>query len=320
MTSGIIQTKPGIVTNMAILFFLSLLNPAPSVFAKEEHKIGARHVVYRYTLRNRSGQHAPQVEFRCYAPIERTDRQQRIKLNVSHPYDLLSDELGNQIIRLTFHNVPPYATIRVIVHADVRFFGQPQENRGDDGNNSPALTSTALQEKGESDPHQCFLRPEPYCESDDPDILRLAQQLTSPNPAQTAERIFQWVAEQMTYSGYLSQPHGAKYALQHRQGDCTEYMYLFVALCRAAGIPARGLGGYVLGSGQNILRPETYHNWAECFFDDRWQLADPQRKIFRQADTLYLAMRIIGEDSNSPIHDFRRFRVTGGNITVTMHK
>jgi transglutaminase-like putative cysteine protease len=163
-----------------------------------------------------------------------------------------------------------------------------------------------------------YLQPEPYCESDDPDIIQLAEQLTAPTPDVTVKNIFQWVATHITYTGYLKQPRGARYALQYRKGDCTEFMYLFMALCRAAGIPARGVGGYVV-TRNTILKPSEYHNWAEFYLDGVWHLADPQRKVFMRNQSDYLVMRIIGESPDNPMGEYRRFRFAGDGLRVRMN-
>ena len=51
--------------------------------------------------------------------------------------------------------------------------------------------------------------------------------------------------QQPAYVGYIKNDRGALYALKTKEGDCTEFMHLFVALCRANKIPARCIGGYV---------------------------------------------------------------------------
>lgn len=57
--------------------------------------------------------------------------------------------------------------------------------------------------------------------------------------------------------------------LRDRRGDCSEHCVLFVALCRAAGIPARRCSGYV-----NIGEDWGAHDWAEVWLGE-WIGADP---------------------------------------------
>jgi transglutaminase-like putative cysteine protease len=142
--------------------------------------------------------------------------------------------------------------------------------------------------------------------------------LTVRDPLSTAHNIFQWVADNLTYSGYVKDPRGACYALQSRQGDCTEFMYLFIALCRAAGIPARGLGGYVTDKNA-ILKSGDYHNWAEFYVNGRWRLADPHRQVFMPQQAHYVVMRILGTSPENPMGQYDRFRSAGEGFSVIMN-
>ena len=287
------------------------------------------------------------MDFSTYAPVPMTDAQQRLSLDVSAPFELLTDEAGNQIVHCTFDRLPPYATKIIRIDAELVFAGTPtslnptNDNpeipqilsrdgdlrrsrvfstlRVEEGAEPPIWHSTQSVERetpgrfSQKESQSEFLHPEPFCESGDPAIIALAQRLRGDNDLRTAKNIFQWVAKNIRYSGYLAQPRGARDALEHRQGDCTEYMYLFMALCRAAGIPARGLGGYVVTRNM-ALDPAAYHNWAEFYADGRWRLADPQKNVFDREQTQYLVMRRIHEGPGS----FRRFQVTGEGIRVEM--
>ncbi len=204
-----------------------------------------------------------------YAPVEQTATQHRTHLKASHPYEVLSDDAGNHILHFLFEDLPPYATKIVTITVDL------------------LLSETPLSTPNPSQDGNSYLRAEQYCESDDPDIAQLAQQLHTSTPAATVKNIIDWVASHVNYIGYLKNPRGARYALKYKQGDCTEFMYLFMALCRAAGIPARGVGGYVT-SKSTILKPAEYHNWAEFYDDGIWKIADPHKECV-QAEPIGLS-------------------------------
>ena len=82
-------------------------------------------------------------------------------------------------------------------------------------------------------------------ESNSPEIENLAQELTGTltNPYYKARRIFEWLLENMDYEPQTTE-HSALWGYQARKGDCTEFSNLFVALARAAGIPAKSVSGY----------------------------------------------------------------------------
>src|SRR2546426_3966679 len=67
---------------------------------------------------------------------------------------------------------------------------------------------------------------------------------------------------------------GALRALEARLGDCNEHAVLYVALARAAGLPARTAAGLVPVHGRFY-----YHAWAEVYLGD-WVAVDPMLDEF----------------------------------------
>jgi hypothetical protein len=61
----------------------------------------------------------------------------------------------------------------------------------------------------------------------------------------------------------------ATQVLESRSGDCNEHTQLFVALARAAGIPARAAAGLAHVGGKFY-----YHAWPEVFVG-KWVAVDP---------------------------------------------
>jgi hypothetical protein len=84
-----------------------------------------------------------------------------------------------------------------------------------------------------------YLTPSPKIESRDPKIRELAKEIgvDKENAWEHVEAIYDWVREKVKYkNGPLK---GALAALKDGTGDCEELTSLFIAICRAAGIPAR---------------------------------------------------------------------------------
>ena len=82
------------------------------------------------------------------------------------------------------------------------------------------------------------LGPSPYVESRDPRIVRLAKETAAGLGGwKKVEAIYDTVRDKVEYrNGELK---GARKALADGWGDCEELTCLFVAMCRAEGIPAR---------------------------------------------------------------------------------
>jgi transglutaminase-like putative cysteine protease len=257
-----------------------------------------RQIQYSFTLQNLSNQKLKNAEFWAHAPVRQTANQKCELLEVSHPYQLLSDELGNQTLYFRLSEMPPFGTLIVSVKATLSLADTP--------NRMPDIQPKA------------HIKPEPFCESGAPEIACLAASFISGKPAVTAEKIFNWVAANIQYSGYHRNERGALYALKNRQGDCTEFMYLFSALCRAREIPARNIGGFVC-TGNTVVKPGEYHNWVELFDGKAWRIADPQRKVWMKNGSHYIAMRVIGETPGDSLAGFHRFRFNGEGLKVKMN-
>jgi transglutaminase-like putative cysteine protease len=250
-------------------------------------------------LQNKTNRLVKKSEFWTYAPVEQTATQKCTNIESTHPYKLIKDDLGNQILHFTFDNLPPYATKVIRIKTDLLLADSPNPLRD-------------LNVKG-------FLQAGKYIESDSPELIRLAEALKTKEPAGTAAKLFNWVSTQVKYSGYLRGDRGALYALRNKKGDCTEFMYLFAALCRANDIPARGVGGY-LCNGNSVLKPSEYHNWVEFYDRGLWRIADPQRKVLMEDTSDYMAMRIIDESPENPMGNYHRFRFSGDGLKVKMNR
>ncbi|MDF1589872.1 MAG: transglutaminase-like domain-containing protein [Desulfobacterales bacterium] len=257
-----------------------------------------RQVYYEFTLQNTGSQLLENAEFRTYAPVKQTANQRCDAITASHPFDLSIDGLGNQILYFKLKALPPYATRIIRITADLRLSEGAKPNSPD----APAL----------------WLKAEKYIEADHPAIQSTARQLKSSDVLQTANNIFQWVAGHIQYAGYIKNDRGALYAHTYRKGDCTEYMYLFAALCRANAIPSRGVGGYICPE-NTILKVAGFHNWAEFYQDGAWHIADPQNRFFFKNTAGYIAMHIMGNQGDGAENRFNRFSYKGDGLKVSMN-
>jgi hypothetical protein len=131
-------------------------------------------------------------------------------------------------------------------------------------------------------------RSEPLIQSRDPKILALAHQLSfgERDPRVVAERINRWVHDSIAPRITFGIPSAIQ-VLQSRQGDCNEHTQLFVALARAAGVPARIAAGLAYVDGKFY-----YHAWPEVLLGD-WVPVDPTFGQF-PADAAHLRFVIGG--------------------------
>jgi hypothetical protein len=91
--------------------------------------------------------------------------------------------------------------------------------------------------------------------------------------------------------------------LESGKGDCTEHALLFIALARAAGIPAREVHGLMYrGDREGRFSP---HMWCEVALDGFWHPVDPTWNQF-EIDATHISY---GEHGTLPYLGRLRFRV-----------
>ena len=247
-----------------------------------------RRIRFTITLRNPLSRMLQNQRFWCYLPASEDSVQRLLRTEVSMPYRVLTDASGHNLLELDFPEFAPLAQVIVGLSVDVKVRSEPEphELRGN------------------------WLGAERFIESDDPQLVALARQLKADSPLASAQAIYEWVAANIAYAGYLEEDYGAVYGLTRRRGDCTEFAYLTVALARAAGIPARMVGGYVLTQ-HATPRQQDYHNWAQVYVDGAWRLMDAQKKNWLTPAEQSVAVRFYRARSINAIGLAHRFRVDG---------
>ncbi|MGE0812367.1 MAG: transglutaminase family protein [Vicinamibacterales bacterium] len=146
-----------------------------------------------------------------------------------------------------------------------------------------------------------FLQPETLIESDDPDIQAEARRIVADarDPRARAERLVRAVNAMLDKKPTVSLP-SAREVLRTKVGDCNEHTALYVALARAAGLPARIDVGLALVRGAFY-----YHAWPEVYIDEGsgrgyWLPVDPTFNQF-PADTTHVRLLRGGLDQQTKI-------------------
>jgi hypothetical protein len=155
---------------------------------------------------------------------------------------------------------------------------------------------------GPADPGAAaYLAPEPFVESDDPAIVREADAalVGVAGPRARAERLARHVNALLEKKPTVSLP-SAREVLRTKVGDCNEHTVLYVALARAAGIPARIAVGLTFVHGAFY-----YHAWPEVYLEDGpgrgyWLPVDPTLNQF-PADATHVRLARGGLDKQAAI-------------------
>lgn len=207
------------------------------------------------------------------------------------PQNVYIDSDGNWLAK---YSLLPSQTIKVVAKGEAKVYLNPKGEK-----NSEDVSS--------------YLSAERYWESSDTKIKDIASQLKTPRA------IYDYVVDNLTYDYSRvsdQKPRlGALNILQNTTSAvCLEFTDLFVALSRAAGIPAREVDGFA-NTKNTQERPlslvkDVLHAWPEYYDKDlrSWIMVDPTWgnttngiDYFNTLDFDHFAFVIKGKDSTYPI-------------------
>ena len=94
------------------------------------------------------------------------------------------------------------------------------------------------------------------------------------SPYWIMRKIYKYVRDNMRYElagGWNVAPA----VLERGNGSCSEYSFVFIAMCRAAGLPTRYVGSVAL-RGDDASTDDVFHRWCECYLPGYgWVPVDP---------------------------------------------
>jgi hypothetical protein len=146
-----------------------------------------------------------------------------------------------------------------------------------------------------------YLLPEPFIESDAPEIRAAAELMVQgiTGTRARAERLTREINSYVEKRPTVSLPSALE-VLRTRVGDCNEHTVLFIAMARSLGIPARTNVGVAFVHGAFY-----YHAWPEVWIDEGkgrglWLPVDPTFNQF-PADATHLRLARGGLDKQTAI-------------------
>lgn len=201
-------------------------------------------------------------------------------------YDLVRDEYGNLYAEFDFSHIQPGERIEVRLEYEVEVRRVAFDLGACQGELPSENTGAEL-----------------HIEANNPQILALSAELAAgkATACEQARAFYDYVGENLLYT-FNAGNWGAQAALGEMGSDCTEYASLFVALSRAAGIPARYFEGLRYGAGEG---EPVEHAWAEFYAPGTgWTPADATLGRHDHSRTQYFARlpasHIIVTEGRSP--------------------
>lgn len=175
------------------------------------------------------------------------------------PADVYQDIQGNQIVFWNRSGIMEYGITFNIELSEIHY----------------DIDTDNIGEYDTEDPDYIrYTSPSSRVESDDPRFVELAMTIigTSADPYNQAKKIHQWVWTNI--NGNIDVPETAITTFEARKGACGGHSFLYIALLRSLGIPARNIGG-ITDRGLNTFQSGIWngeentiatHIWTEIYF------------------------------------------------------
>jgi transglutaminase-like putative cysteine protease len=188
-----------------------------------------------------------------------------------------TDEFGNRFKVVTWNNLNSDVRVNITFETNIKSELSAMESKAPFPLN-PIPESELL-----------YLKPTGIVQSNAPEITALVKKLTAgaTTEYEAVTAILNYVIDNVKYT-YNPPQYDALYTLKTRSGNCQNFAHLSMALLRAAGIPARIVGGISLKQswkipvGNNNFLVQSMgqggHAWMEVYFPDLgWLSYDPQQ-------------------------------------------
>jgi transglutaminase-like putative cysteine protease/sugar lactone lactonase YvrE len=183
------------------------------------------------------------------------------------PTDFLTDRWGQKVAHFQLADVAPlaFATARMTVSAKLyqtRYFVFPEKVGG--GNDIPKPI------------RDLYLADDTKFSLQHPVIQKAVQEAVGEetNLYWIARKIYNYVIDHMEYElagGWNVAPA----VLERGNGSCSEYSFVYIAMCRASGLPARYAGSVVV-RGDDASYDDVFHRWVEIYLPKYgWLPVDP---------------------------------------------
>ncbi|RJP78158.1 MAG: transglutaminase [Candidatus Zixiibacteriota bacterium] len=183
------------------------------------------------------------------------------------PTAILTDQWGQKVAHFRLENQPAGSILKVAMTAearlwDTRWFIFPEK--------------VGKLEEIPGEIREKYLVDDEKFDLNHPAIQKAVKEAVGEekNPYWMMRKIFRHINDRMEYElsgGWNTAPT----VLQRGTGSCSEYTFVFLAVCRAAGLPARYAGSITV-RGDDASLDDVFHRWAEVYLPGYgWVPVDP---------------------------------------------
>lgn len=244
------------------LYCLKALDDDPFVLKNKRHA----QVTYTHMITNFGPGNVLTADIHLAIPGNR-DSQKIEKIDMDAGHELVTDRSGQETALFAAKNLEAGEKFmaEMVTKAtiyEIRYFIDPDRVGG-------------IDEIPGDIPEAYFENNEKY-QLEHPVISRAVEEAVGDekNPYWIARKIYNYLMDKMYYEmsgGWNTAPT----VLDRGNGSCSEYSFVYISMCRAAGLPARYVGSVVV-RGDDDCMDDVFHRWVEVYLPNYgWIPVDP---------------------------------------------
>jgi len=250
-------------------------------------------ISYRHLTSNFGPGNIKRMDVQIALPVDRPNQKIENKFSYTpNVAEIATDKWGQKTAHFVFENIPSGENREALVTYktttwNVRYFIYPEEV-GSNKDIPQDIKDLYIQDNAKYEIH-------------DPIITNAVHEAVGDvqNTYWRMRRIFNYIIAHLYYErvgGWNTAPT----VLARGNGSCSEYSFVFISMCRAAGIPARYVGS-IAKRGDDRTIDDVFHRWVEVYLPHYgWIPVDPS-----------------GGDQGSPRGQASRIGFVGNRFVIT---
>jgi sugar lactone lactonase YvrE len=235
-------------------------------FVRLEEK--TEQIEFVHQLRNYGPDTVKTLDVYLAIPVNRDNQELLEPIRFEpEPTDILTDKWGQKVAHFRFTDLGPADFTSVVMKASVKLY-QVRYFVFPDKVGSLEDIPKEIRDK--------YLVDDTKFSMSSPVIRKAVKEAVGDEttPYWIARKIYNYVLDRLEYErvgGWNIAPT----VLERGNGSCSEYSFVYIAMCRAAGIPARYVGSVAI-RGDDASWDNVFHRWVEIYLPNfGWLPVDP---------------------------------------------
>ncbi len=249
----------------------------------------AENLSYSVTIQNQTSRSLKNANVSLYMPVSISQYHKTLEIETKEPHEIFKDSLDNQVLYLDLKNLPAKSSKITVVSALIGVVENTKENNEYD-----------LQQ---------YLIDDPVLRVNSKEVSDVVNDLKKSDKSNIAENILLWIKSNRKHKNTGAQKNqeethaelqdakmevSVPVILKNNITGPVSNAYVFLAVSRASGIPARMLVGINKGTHKKYSYDDIIV-WVEYFEQGMWYGVNIEELTLFETQSNYIAFRVFKE-------------------------